>query len=154
QGSRSNRWCHRSDDRFLDHNRRRHGRNNRRRRHGRWWWSWWSDGLLSRRGLCWLWLRRLSLNFRFGRCYLCRERAGFGSFNRGLSYWLCLSYLDLGFDYGRCLGWFLFDFLAREVVLNVLNALSVNIAGSRDSFDPLSLKVGNDLQRFDLELFR
>ena len=154
QGSRSNRRCHGSDDRFLDHNRRRYGRNNRRRRHRRWRRSWWSCWLLSRWGFGWLWLGRFGVNSRFRRPYLCRGCGGFGSLNRRLSFRLCLSYLDLGFDEGCRLRWFLFDFLAREVVLNVLNALSINIAGSRDSFNPLSLEVGNNLQRFDLEFFR
>jgi hypothetical protein len=40
------------------------------------------------------------------------------------------------------------------VVLDVLNALSVNITGGRDPFNPLALEVGNNLQRFDLKFFR
>jgi hypothetical protein len=40
------------------------------------------------------------------------------------------------------------------VVLDVLNALSVNITGGRDPFNPLTLEIGNNLQRFNLEVFR
>jgi hypothetical protein len=39
------------------------------------------------------------------------------------------------------------------VVLDVLNALYINITGGRDPFNPLTLEVGDNLQRFNLEVF-
>jgi len=101
-----------------------------------------------------LWLFRHHLGLRRLRRNLGRRRNRFWRLNHRLSFGLRLSNLGIGLRYRFSLRRFLLDLLSGEVVLNVLNALSVNITGGRDPFNPLTLEIGNNLQRFNLEVFR
>jgi len=106
-------------------------------------------------------------SFSLFRLGLFRRHLGLGRFRRNfdrrcdrfwplnhrLSFGLRLSKLGLGLGYRFGLRRFLLDLLSGEVVLDVLNALSVNITGRRDPFNPLTLEIGNNLQRFNLEVF-
>ncbi len=142
------------DDRPIANLRRCCCRNDRRRR-----WncrSCWGHGLVRHRCFSRFWLGLLRRNLglrRLGR-YFSRWCGGFRRFNHRLSFGLRLSYLDLGLSYRFSLRRLLLDLLSGEVILDVLNALSVNMTGGRDPFNPLAFEVGNNLQRFNFEVFR
>ena len=130
QGGRSNRRTWRTNDGTVTHPWNCHGGHWRcrssRLRH----WSCRNHWLGGCGRLSWFWLGLFCRNLGFRlNGWLGHRRNGFWCFDNGFGLGLRLGNFGLRFHYGLSFRRFLLDLLSGEVILDVLNALSVNVTG-------------------------